>query len=248
MAQAGFSTFSSSFWADADDRRWLGLLAASLALLLGIRIIALLLNQTDLFFDEAQYWAWSEEPAFGYYSKPPLIAWIIGSVTALCGDGSVCVRLASPLLHTLTALTVAALGWRLYDARVGALAGLTYALLPAVSLSSGIISTDVPLLLCWAAALILFWTIIRDQSRSYLPALLLGLVFGVGLNAKYAMAWFVMCAGIYLLVTPSARRAVADFRLPLAASVGLAMLVPNIAWNGQNRFATLSHTADNANW
>ena len=53
----------------------------------------------ELFFDEAQYWAWGQEPAFGYYTKPPLIAWIIGATTSLCGDTPFCVRLPSPLMH-----------------------------------------------------------------------------------------------------------------------------------------------------
>jgi hypothetical protein len=45
-------------------------LAIALAGLLALRIVGLWFNQTDLFFDEAQYWSWGKEPAFGYYSKP----------------------------------------------------------------------------------------------------------------------------------------------------------------------------------
>ena len=118
--------------------------------------MALYANGTDLFFDEAQYWAWSVDPALGYFSKPPLIAWIIGAATTACGAEEACVRLPSPLLHTATALAVFWLGRRLYDARIGALGALAFATLPGVSLSAGLISTDVPLLLCWALALVGF--------------------------------------------------------------------------------------------
>jgi hypothetical protein len=31
----------------------------------------------SLFFDEAQYWDWSRHLAWGYFSKPPLIAGLI---------------------------------------------------------------------------------------------------------------------------------------------------------------------------
>jgi hypothetical protein len=31
----------------------------------------------DLSFDEAQYWTWSLSPAWGYYSKPPFLSWLI---------------------------------------------------------------------------------------------------------------------------------------------------------------------------
>jgi 4-amino-4-deoxy-L-arabinose transferase-like glycosyltransferase len=80
-----------------------GILAVALAALLLVRLVALRYNATDLFFDEAQYWNWSQEPAFGYYSKPPLIAWLIGASTALCGASEFCIRLPSPLVHTATA-------------------------------------------------------------------------------------------------------------------------------------------------
>jgi 4-amino-4-deoxy-L-arabinose transferase-like glycosyltransferase len=42
-----------------------------------IRLIGLGTSNVDLFTDEAQYWSWSRELSWGYFSKPPLIAWII---------------------------------------------------------------------------------------------------------------------------------------------------------------------------
>jgi 4-amino-4-deoxy-L-arabinose transferase-like glycosyltransferase len=228
------------------DATWTAVLLVGLGVLLCIRLAALYLNTTDLFFDEAQYWAWSEEPAFGYYSKPPLIAWIIRAATDTCGAGEACVRLPSPFLHTLTALAIFALGRLLYDVRTGVLSALAFATLPGVSLSAGLISTDVPLLLCWALALVGFAELFA--TRRLWPALLLGIAFGVGLNAKYAMAWFVLCAAIYLFMTQQRRSILTDYRLYLAFALGLLLIVPNLVWNYANSFATFSHTADNANW
>ncbi|MFA5898750.1 MAG: glycosyltransferase family 39 protein [Hyphomicrobium sp.] len=228
------------------DVNWLMVLVGGLAALLCMRLVALYLNGTDLFFDEAQYWAWSEQPALGYFSKPPLIAWVIGAATTVCGIGEACVRLPSPLLHSATALVVFWLGSRLYDARIGALAGLAFATLPGVSLSAGLISTDVPLLLCWALALVGFSALF--ETRKLWPALLLGIALGAGLNAKYAMAWFILCAAIYLVLTPQRRSILRDYRLCLALGIGALMIVPNLVWNASNRFATFAHTAENANW
>ena len=228
------------------DVNWFSVLLAGLAALLCLRVVALYTNGTDLFFDEAQYWAWSEDPALGYFSKPPLIAWIIGAATTACGAGEACVRLPSPLLHTATALTVFWLGRRLYDARIGALSALAFATLPGVSLSAGLISTDVPLLLCWALALVGFSALL--ETDDVWPALLLGAAFGAGLNAKYAMVWFIPCAAVYLLLTPERRRVLREWRLYVALAIGLLMIAPNLAWNYSHSFATLSHTAANANW
>lgn len=228
------------------DARWLLTLVLALAALLGLRIAALSMNATDLFFDEAQYWSWAQQPDVGYYSKPPLIAWLIYATTEVCGDGEFCVRLSSPIVHTLTALVVFLIGQRLYDTRTGVLAGLVFATLPGVSVSAGIISTDVPLLLCWALALYAF--VLMLETRSWWPALLLGGALGLGLNAKYAMAWFGLSVGIYLAVTPSARRLLGDARLYVALLIAAALIAPNILWNLAHKFATFAHTADNAKW
>ena len=218
----------------------------ALAAILAIRITALVLNRTDLFFDEAQYWAWAQAPAFGYYSKPPLIAWIIAFATGVCGQAEACIRLPSPILHTATALVIYALATRLYDQRTGVLAALAFALLPGVSVSAAIISTDVPLLLCWALGLLGFSALF--DTKSWWPALVLGAALGAGLNAKYAMAWFVACAALYLIVTPERRSILRDPRLWAALALGVACIVPNLLWNQAHSFATFAHTADNAKW
>ena len=50
------------------------------------RIVTLHFDTTDLFVDEAQYWFWSQNLDFGYYSKPPMIAWVLRIFTALAGS------------------------------------------------------------------------------------------------------------------------------------------------------------------
>lgn len=230
----------------AQSRSWLPALLVVLGILFVVRLVALAANATDLFFDEAQYWSWSVEPSFGYYSKPPLIAWLIRLSTETCGLSEFCVRLPSPILHTLTALVVYAIATRLYDSRVGFWAGLGFATLPGVSLSAGIISTDVPLLLCWAIGLYAF--IRMEDTKQWWPALLLGVALGLGLNAKYAMAYFVLCTAVYLAVAPDRRWLARDPRLYVALAIGIALIAPNLIWNAINSFATFSHTADNAKW
>ena len=220
------------------------ILAAALVALLLIRLVALRYNATDLFFDEAQYWSWSLEPAFGYYSKPPLIAWLIGASTALCGTTEFCIRLPSPLVHTATAAVIFALGARLYSAQVGFWSALAFATLPGVSFSAGIISTDVPLLFTWALALLGFVALF--DTKAWWPVALIAVGLGLGLNAKYAMAYFALSVGFYVAVTPERRTILRDARLWAALALGVAMIVPNLLWNASNQFATFAHTADNA--
>jgi len=231
----------------ARSARWaLPSILVLLAALLALRVAGLAYNATDLFFDEAQYWFWGEQPALGYYSKPPLLAWLIRAVTDVCGEDTFCIRLASPILHTGTALFVFLTARHLYDGVVGFWAGLFYATLPGVSVSAGIISTDVPLLFCYAAALYAFVRFFDEPTWG--GALLLGLAIGAGLMAKYAMLFFVAGVIFFLVFTPTYRRLLIDRRFIFSLFVAFLVVSPNLYWNLQNSGVTFSHTADNANW
>lgn len=232
--------------AEQQPSDYFALLAACLAALAAFRLAALTFNATDLFTDEAQYWAWSLEPAFGYYSKPPLIAWIIAATTPLCGESEFCVRLPAVVLHIATSLVIYGLGHSLYSARVGFWSAIAFATLPGISLSSGIISTDVPLLLAFALALLAFARWVAQPST--MAAGLVGAAIGVGLNAKYAMAYFIPCAAIFFLVSPDVRRSLRAHHILACLMMAGLLIAPNLAWNAAHGFSTLSHTADNANW
>lgn len=208
------------------------------------RAAALFFSAAELGPDEAQYWVWAQQPAFGYFSKPPLIAWVIAVTTALCGDGEACVRLGAPLLHGLTALTLFFAARALYDARVALLSAIAYATLPGVSLSAEIISTDVPLLFFWALAL---FALVKGLERPALGwALLLGASIGLGLLAKYAMAYFVLSALIGAAFLPRLRALVFSRFGALALLVAAALFAPNVLWNLRHGLATVRHTAANA--
>lgn len=224
-----------------------GLLLALILLgLLAFRVGALAVNHTDLFFDEAQYWTWSERLDFGYFSKPPMIAWVIRGFTGICGDSTFCIRLASPLIHTGTALLIYVCAKRLYTAQAGFWSAIVFATLPGISFSSGLISTDVPLLFFYAAALLAFVVFIETHTR--IAAVALGVSIGLGLLAKYAMIYFVACAILYLAVTPQHRSLLKNTGLALALAIALAFLVPNLWWNSEHGGVTLQHTAANAKW
>jgi len=60
----------------------------------GIRLA--LLATTDLQFDEAHYWMWSERLAPAYFSKGPGVAFAIRASTMIFGANEFGVRFFSP--------------------------------------------------------------------------------------------------------------------------------------------------------
>jgi len=230
-----------------SDRPWALYTFVALATILIIRLISLYFNNTELFFDEAQYWLWGKEPAFGYFSKPPVLGWIIGVFTAVCGsDTEFCIRLPSPIIHTGTALLIYLAAERLFDQRTGFWSAITFVILPGITLSSTLISTDVPLLFFWAGALWAFLRL-RDEAN-WQNTILLGLFLGAGLMSKYAMAYFLLCAVLHAVFYKPVRSTVFSKFFLAATIVAVLLLSPNLVWNFQNDFITAAHTGDNIGW
>src|SRR5438046_10061900 len=76
-----------------------------------------LLATTDLEFDEAYYWMWSERLAPAYFSKGPGIAFAIRASTALFGATEFGIRFWSPILGGATSLLLYYFTRRLFNER-----------------------------------------------------------------------------------------------------------------------------------
>lgn len=232
---------------NTQDRPTVVAFSVVLGVILLIRLTSLAYNNSELFFDEAQYWFWAQDLDFGYFSKPPLLAWIIAATTGVCGnDSEFCVRLSAPLIHLGTSILVYLTAQRLFGNRVGFWAGTLFATLPAVSLSSTIISTDVPLLFFWSLALYAYVRLWETFDLRW--AVLLGVAIGFGLNAKYAMAYFLGCALLHALVEQQKYTPARKGGFWVSVGIAATMMVPNGLWNIDHSFVTVSHTGDNIGW
>lgn len=229
------------------SRRWP---LAALALVAAVtvwRLLLLAFDPPNLSFDEAQYWAWAQSIQLGYYSKPPMVAWAIAASTALFGEGEGAVKLPSTLAHLVAALFLFALGRAMFDRRVGAWAAVGWITLPAVSLSSLMITTDPFLLAAWAAALFFLVKAEKQGAGFNVYWAAFGVAFGLGLLSKYAMAFFLLGMAVWLALEPAARRLLRGGGLWLGLGLGGLIYAPNGIWNALNGFVSYAHTRDNAN-
>src|SRR5438045_6745915 len=78
-----------------------------------------MLGSTDLEFDEAHYWMWSERLAPGYFSKGPGIAFAMRASTAIFGANEFGVRFFSPVLAAGTSLLLFYFARRLFSPAAG---------------------------------------------------------------------------------------------------------------------------------
>ncbi len=116
--------------------------------------------------DEAQYWTWSQSLDWGYYSKPPGIAWQIWLGTQLFGQTEWGVRSLCVLFSFFQSVVVYRLA--LYAGllpRTSFWCGLLMAFCPLGIMGSFLAITDVGFLLCWTVACLVIVSALHDQKE-----------------------------------------------------------------------------------
>jgi Dolichyl-phosphate-mannose-protein mannosyltransferase len=201
--------------------------------------------------DEAHYWDWSRKLDWNYYSKGPLVAWLIrGSCellgplsVRLTGDLAAAVRFPAALCHAATLA-----GWYVLAAgvfrspRAGLAVVALAATMPLVRAGAVVMTIDPPFLACWCWALVCVWKALAPVSA---PNGRLGWWGGAGVFtafgvlAKYTMVLFPAAVVAFLLFH---RRS--EFRQAgvwvLLAGAGLAC-VPVVMWNARHDWVSFRH-------
>jgi len=190
----------------------------------------------DLAPDEAQYWTWSQHLDWGYYSKPPGIAWQIWASSQLFGNGELGVRFGAVVMAAALSLAVYFCGrcCGLQD-RIAALAAATMALSPLGMMASLLATTDGGLVLFWTLALgVLGHSLARQETPHYW---LVGVFIACGALFKWTIfaLWAVIVVGAYFFPRWRKRGIVQGIAFSLLG------LIPSVIWNAKNHWATFHH-------
>src|SRR5229473_4575345 len=125
-----------------------------------------MLGSTDLEFDEAHYWMWSERLAPGYFSKGPGIAFAIRASTAVFGATEFGVRFFSPVLAAATSLLLFYFARRLFGATAGLWAVVGLNATPIFNIGAVLMTIDALSIFFWMAAMFAFWLALENVERS----------------------------------------------------------------------------------
>lgn len=207
-----------------------------------LRIIYLVINHRNLDVEEAQYWTWSQHLALGYHSKPPMISWAIYASTWIFGNSEWAIRLFSPITYLLSAMLLYGCGKNLYHPTIGFWSGLTVLLLPGVTYSATIMSTDPLLVLFWCLALYAF--INGSKTHKIKWWVLCGAAIGLGLLSKYTMLIFFLSAVLYFICSVENRSLWKKPGPYIALLIALITFLPNAIWNTQHHNAALHHVIE----
>ncbi len=213
-----------------------------------IKFFAIYFTSFNLFGDEAQYWLWSKDLDFGYFSKPPFLSWFIGLYTIFFGDSFVSLKILPSVVYLCIGFAFFNLSKSMGLKKDEAVScTLLFLIMPAVSFSSFILSTDLFLLFFWIMSMGILYQIIK--SPSFVGFVLLGIVLGLAFLSKYAAVYFIVCLFLYFLIDQGFRDLILKNLLGVIIFFisFLIVIAPNIYWNINNNWITFQHTSDNAN-
>ncbi|KAF3361846.1 Uncharacterized protein PHSC3_001612 [Chlamydiales bacterium STE3] len=186
--------------------------------------------------DEAQYWTWSKELSWGYYSKPPGIAWQIWVGTQIFGDSELGVRFGSLVLGSFLPLAVFYLAKATQLTEETAFwAALIMAFTPLGFLATFFAITDVGVVLFWVLSLIPLIKSIEDNTKP--NAVLIGILIACGALFKWQIYWIWLLIFSLLFFIPILR----NWSLFITFLLSLIGLLPSLYWNMTHEWATFRH-------
>ncbi len=207
----------------------------------------------DLSGDEAHYWEWSRHLDWSYYSKGPLVAYIIaagrvlfgGLSQQLLGNEVLAIRGPAVLLSVGTGLGLFVLvNQTLRSSRLALAAVAITFTIPILAVGAILLTIDAPLSFCHIWALVACH---RGLHTGRLwPWLIAGVLIALGILAKYTMVLIFPIVGLAILCEPQWRKYVPRLGPWLALAIGTLGFVPILIWNAQHNWVSFRHVAGQA--
>lgn len=219
------------------------------------RIYYITQGPLDLSPDEAHYWEWSRRLDWSYYSKGPMIAYLIYMSTSIFGDSVFGIRIMAVFFSALSSIFLYILGKRLFDEQAGLFSAILIQIIPLFSAFGILFTIDSLFIFFWILSLLFFYRSMFNVQRSTTNSslithhsslmywVLLGISIGLGLLTKYTMALFYPAAILFLLLLKEQRRVFLTKGPYIGFLISLIVFFPVIIWNAQHDWVTFKHTA-----
>lgn len=186
--------------------------------------------------DEAQYWTWSQQLDWGYYSKPPGIAVEILFGTLFFGNTELGVRTGALLIGFLLPFAVWHLAKRSgLDEKGAFMAGLIMNFAPIGLIASLLATTDGPFILFWTlGCTVIVDALFKEKSPNYL-------LFGFFIFLGALFKWPIYYLWVVALIVACWQREFKTSSFLGGVAVSLLGLVPSLIWNSNRGWPTFLH-------
>lgn len=197
-----------------------------------------LFSPLSLFTEEAQYWLWSQNLDWSYYSKPVMIALTNFISTSILGNTEIGIRINALVFTFLMGVLIYRFTYELYrNGKTAFYAALILLVLPHFHLNSLYYMTDTPLAFFWLLSLYLVWKAINENTLAYW--LLAGCAVGLAFLSKFLVVLIFPLLAVHLYLYR--REYFRQRNIYLFGLTFLLFTIPVIVWNFKYDFVTFRH-------
>ncbi|MCK5693924.1 MAG: glycosyltransferase family 39 protein, partial [Bacteroidales bacterium] len=208
------------------------------------KLVVHLVTATNYGFqrDAYLYMAQSKHLDWGFFSTPPLVAFVTRIHTMLWGESLLAVRLLPALIGVISIFTA---GWLIKQLKGGVMAqviGLSAIFLsPAFLRTSALLQPTVFNHLFWLLAAVAIFQLVRKQEPKQLLWLIP--VLALGWLAKYSIIFYASALMVALIISPH-RKLLWSKYLPWTLAGGLLLILPNLYWQHMHNWPVISHMSE----
>jgi len=203
------------------------------------RLFYIKMGFLNLAGDEAHYWDWSRHLSLSYYSKPPMVAYIIALFTKIFGNNELGVRFGALFLSVLIIPLTFKISKELFkDEKLALFSSILTQIIPIYATGGILMTIDPPLVFFFSLSTYFFYKAINSFPWYWY---LLGISIGLGLLSKYTMAFILISVILYLLFSKKDRFWLYRKEPYLMLFICLILFLPVIIWNSKNQWVTFKH-------
>ncbi len=196
----------------------------------------------ELHRDEMLYFAMGSHLSSGYASTPPFIAFLAFILKSVFGYNVFFVKFFPALFGAanvlLIALFIKELGGKGFAVFTGC---LSYIISTAMLRTSSLFMPVIFELFFWLLFLFFVLKLINKQNTKYWIGI--GICFGIAFLNKYSVIILGLSTIIALLISRH-RRLIFSRHLIYAAIISLIIMLPNILWQVNHKFAVITHLSE----
>lgn len=176
--------------------------------------------------------------SLSYFDHPPLHFWIIWLTAHITGsEDGVTLRLPFIAMFAATTWMMYRLGSKLFSEWAGAYAALLLNISAVFSLSTGSwILPDGPLMFFMMGATLVLVKLFFEPDLSWKLWLLVGLLTGLGMLAKYHAVFLILGSLLFVLTTKEYRKVLVSIGPYLAVATAAIIFLPVLLWNQEHHW------------
>jgi 4-amino-4-deoxy-L-arabinose transferase-like glycosyltransferase len=206
-----------------------------------VRLLLIALTPLDLSADEAHYWEWSRRLDLAYYSKGPLVAYVIALSRTVFGDTDFAVRAPAALLSLFSGLVLFGFLREITSPKVSFIGLVIYLSAPIVTAMGLLMTTDPLLQLFWLLSLYFAARVITSARAGWwIPALV---CVGLAALSKYTALILYPSFALFLLTEKALRKQLLSAGWVTGSAALLLTLIPVVIWNAEHGWVNAQHNA-----